>query len=67
MPSFNFLIQLLRIVVLGVAALGSNAHAARATDDFIQTKPYRSLAIAIGVGAVVGFFSTRKRENDQEC
>ena len=36
---------------------------ARQTHEFVQSSPYRSMAIALGVGAVLGFLTTRKRRS----
>jgi ElaB/YqjD/DUF883 family membrane-anchored ribosome-binding protein len=33
---------------------------AKATDRVIRANPYRSIAIAAGVGAVIGYFMTRR-------
>ena len=47
MPGFAFFVHLLRLVVLGLATLGTNAHAARATDDFLE--PERAFKFAARV------------------
>ena len=44
MPRFAFLFHLLRLAVLGLAMVGANAHAARATDDFLE--PERAFKFA---------------------
>ncbi|MDB6128379.1 MAG: hypothetical protein JWM35_2275 [Verrucomicrobia bacterium] len=39
---------------------------AQSADDTIRDNPYRSLAVAAGVGVVLGFFLNRHRSHDHE-
>lgn len=47
-------------IVAGGKAVASGA---RSTHRFIKTKPYQSLGIALGAGALIGFLSTGKRRS----
>jgi ElaB/YqjD/DUF883 family membrane-anchored ribosome-binding protein len=37
----------------------------KATDQAVRERPYRAIAIAFGVGALIGFL-TRRRDNDRD-
>ena len=51
-------------VVAGSRAVSSGA---KQTHHFVQSSPYRAMAVALGVGTLVGFLSTRKRKDFSNC